>query len=226
MSSKDALYDGFKYPIHKLEDGESAIMRWPDLAACASIFADDSDLPPGLDPEFLMRYLILLYTPGSPAIDQHHHLGKRKTWVLSQLGVEPDKKTQEYEPHINNMILMRSGGVRKKMVTFLRLQHPTDWSIMCHAEQDLFELLERPMPAEPDDAAKQRKLIEDTRKQLIQAQERILEHVKIAGIENAVQSFRAQANLGIRMEEIVMMGFDNIKPHLQTADRLFPEVGN
>lgn len=236
MSSKDSIYEGLKYPIHKLEDGESVILKWPDLAVNAPIFSDASDLPQGLDPELLMKYLILMYTPGSPAIEQHQHLGKRKTWVLSELGIEPDPKTQTYIPAINDMVLMRSAGVRKKAVTFLRLQHPADWAIMCHAERELSELLETPMPTTVNEqgkevldvmeAQKKRALIEATRKQLIEAQNRILDGVRIASIEQAVHEFRAQSNLGIRIEEIVLMGFDNTKPHLQTADRIFPEVGN
>jgi hypothetical protein len=218
-----SLYSAFKYPIHTLRDGESAILAYRDLAQAATVFGSKEGMHPDLDPDFVMRYIILMYTPGTPAYDQHKDIGKRKTWVMSELNVMC-REDGTYPPQYNELLTLSSPGVRKKVATFLRLQHPTDWAIMCEAEERLYALIESESPKELNQAVTRGKLIEDARKRLEEATERIAKYDASLALEITIHEFRAQLGLGIRIEEIVSLGLDNIKPHLQNKDVIFPDV--
>lgn len=199
MKIPPKLLEGFKYPLHKLKDGESAIFKWPDIAAYADVFcADDISC----DHETVMRYLILMYTPGSPAVLQHPHIGKRKTWVMELLGEEPDESGRYVD--YNDMLLIRGDGMRNRFVTFLMIQHSSDWSFMVHAQEELEYLMRLTPTTDPDEGMKRRKHMEETRKQIEACVDRITAADKSRALQDGIEWFRAQRSLKIRPEERIM----------------------
>lgn len=192
------LLEGFKYPIHKLKSGESAILKWPDIAAYADVFLED-DLDAGVDPEVVMKYIILCYTPTSPLVNQHPHIGKRKTQVMKLLDVVCDENGHYGD--YNNVLLLRGDGIKNRVVTFLKIQHHLDYTIYVHAAEELDEILRLRTPTDPEDAMKRRKLIEETRSQMEDAMDRITTHDKSKSLEDSVQYFTAQRVLPIRIEQ-------------------------
>lgn len=199
MKIPNNYLDGFKYRIDKLKPGESVILKWPEIAAYSHIFGADNL---GYDIEIAMKYIILMYTPGSPCYRQHPVLTKRKTFVMSILGVEANEKG-EY-PEYTDMLLLRSDAIRSRVAAFLMIQHDVDWTIMCHAEEELYSLittkLEEP---DPKTVLERRKLIEETRSQFEDAKKRITEADQSRAVWDAIDTFRAAATLKLRPEERV-----------------------
>ena len=74
MNKKD--YAKMKYNFHSLKKGES-IFDLGDLSPFKDVFSvqteEESDL--GLDPEFVMKYVILMNSIGSPFIEKYPRLG-------------------------------------------------------------------------------------------------------------------------------------------------------
>jgi hypothetical protein len=79
MDSK--AYQKIKYRIDKVSASDQVIFKFPDLMQFANIFASENGLPSNLTADFVMRYIILMYSPGSPGIEIYPMLSKRKTWI-------------------------------------------------------------------------------------------------------------------------------------------------
>lgn len=231
INKKD--YTKIKYPIHLLKTGDS-IFDMGDLAPMRSVFEKQNDDEQAfeLDPEFVLRYLILMYSPGSPAIEKFQQMGKRKTWVLSQLGVEPDAKNM-YPDNINYLVTYKCPSIVRKTSVFISLQKPIDWQIRLHGEEQLDRLLTIRERDEQGDASlsladelKLRQLIEETRIQIEGATLRMMEAEPSLLQELDVERFAAQTFLGIRIEEQIRFLPPMPKPRDQKADQFFPQVGN
>lgn len=223
MDSK--LYTKMKYRIDKVSASENVIFKFPDLSQHANIFASEINLPQGLTADFVMRYIILMYSPGSPGVDIYPMLSKRKTWALRELGVEPSIDGS-FPTEYNQLTLNKNESVRAKIVLFLRLQQPEDWAIMMRAEDMLYDLLAMELPEEPTDQKNHIGNIESLRKQLSESRERFMQGEISKALENDITKFLAQDNLGIKPEEYMMFAPKAVPPHKAKADQLFPEVGN
>lgn len=191
------LLDGFKYRIDKLKPGESAILKWPDIAAYADIFiADDIEG----DCEVVMRYIILCYTPGSPAVFQHPtSIGKRKTYVCEILDIPIDEDGR-YGVY-NDMLLVRGEGMRRRLATYLSIQHSVEWAILCDAQTELESVIESRNPVQSDEALKRRKLIEDLRVTIEESVARLTKYDDSKAVEDSIIYFTSQRSLKIRPEE-------------------------
>jgi hypothetical protein len=217
MPIPSRLLENFKYPLHKLGKDESAILKYQDIAAYADVFAaPDTDI----DPEIIIRYLILLYTPNSPAFLQHPHVGKRKTLVMSWLDIEPDDKG--HFPEYNDMLLLRGEAMRRRFVTFLSIQHSLQWSIMHHAMEDMEYFMQLRPATETTEALQRRKLIEETREQIENAMKRITAYDNSKALEDAIEWFTAQRTLRIRMEERIETIDSSVAPeHAREAKSIY-----
>jgi hypothetical protein len=223
MDSK--LYTKMKYRIDKISASENVIFKFPELSQHAQVFASEINLPGNLTADFVMRYIILMYSPGSPGIDIYPMLSKRKTWALRELGVEPHIDGS-FPTEYNELLLNKNQACRAKIVLFLRLQQPEDWAIMIRAEEMLYDLLAMDLPEEPTDQKNHIGNIESLRKQLSESRERFMQGEISKALENDITKFLAQDNLGIRPEEYMMFAPKGVLPHKAKADQLFPEVGN
>lgn len=223
MDSK--LYTKMKYRVDKISASENVIFKFPELSQNANVFASEIDLPQNLTADFVMRYIILMYSPGSPGIDIYPMLSKRKTWALRELGVEPNIDGS-FPTEYNELLLNKNLACRAKIVLFLRLQQPEDWAIMIRAEEMLYDLLAMDLPVEPTDQKSHIGNIESLRKQLSESRERFMQGEISKALENDITKFLAQDNLGIKPEEYMMFAPKGVLPHNAKADQLFPEVGN
>lgn len=189
-------FNGFKYRIDKLKEGESAILKFPDLMAYGDVFASPEIT---MDHEVVIRYLILMYTPGSPAISLHNHIGKRKVYALSLLGVQHDENG--VYPEYNDLLLLRGDGIRKAFVTFLMIQHSIDWAYMMHAIEELEMLMKMHATVDGDMGTKRRKQMQECRNQIEEAVDRLASAERSRVVFDAIEWFRAQRSLKIRPEE-------------------------
>lgn len=218
-------YSKMKYRIDKIPTSEQVLFKFPDLSQHAVVFSSTAGLPEEMSADFVMRYIILMYSPGSPGIEAYPQLSKRKSWALIELGIEPGIDGS-YPRAYNDLLLNKLGNVRAKIILFLRLQQPEDWAIMIRAEEMLYGLLELELPEDPTDQKNHLANIETVRKQLTDARERFMQGETTKSLESEITKFLAQENLGIRPEEYMMFAPDAKPPHKAKANQIFPEVGN
>jgi len=77
-----------KFDFYSLKEGESVIDAYQVLSEIP-VLKDTKGLPDDVENELLIRYYILMYCKGSFAIENYPHEGKRKTWILRELGILP-----------------------------------------------------------------------------------------------------------------------------------------
>jgi hypothetical protein len=219
-----ANYDGIAYPFHKLKAGVSVLEAYKDLAEIP-IFHVTDGLPNGLDNEFVMRYIILMYAKGSPAIDKFPHMGRRRSWVMLELGV-PMNEDKTFPKEYDVLLLNKNALILQKKCAFLSLQNPSSWQIWLNATEQLHDLLQTEVPSDPKVAGERVKLINELNSQIEYHRDRVKQHETSMAIENALQTFMAVTLQGLRPEEMVMMNIKVVPPHKVKADTIFPEVGN
>jgi hypothetical protein len=196
-------YTRLKYRIDQVGEGESVIMRFDDLRKYAPIFAHQGDMPTGLDPEFVMRYIILMYSPGTPAVEIPE-LNKRKAWVLGQLNVRPDAN-KNLPDYVNGLLGNRYRSVVEKIVLFLRINRNMDWAILVAAEQKQSDLIAQ-MFAPKDDVREEKTLQEaiQLNKTLYEQHlEKFLDGEKSKELSEGVTQYLAEENLGIDPESYI-----------------------
>lgn len=223
MDSK--IYHKMKYRIDKIPMTDQVIFKFPDLMQFANIFASEIGMPQNVTADFVMRYIMLMYSPGSPGIEIYPMLAKRKTWALKELGINP-LVDGSFPTEYNELLLNKNQACRAKVVLFLRLQQPEDWAIMMRAEEMLYDLLSLEFPEDPTDQKNHISNIESLRKQLSESRERFMQGEISKALENEITKFLAQDNLGIRPEEYMMFAPKGTAPSKAKADQMFPEVGN
>jgi hypothetical protein len=214
-----------KYRIDKIPMSEQVLFKFQDLSQFADVFASSVGLPERLTPDFVLRYIILMYSPGSPGIEAYPMLSKRKGWALKELGVEPNQQG-EFPTEYNELLLNKNANCRAKIVLFLRLQQPEDWAIMMRTEEMLYDILALDMPEDPVDQKSHISNIESLRKQLSDARDRFMQGEISKALEHEITKFLAQDNLGIRPEEYMMFAPPSVPPHKAKSNQMFPEVGN
>lgn len=214
-----------KYRIDRIPSTDQVLFKFHDLSQHATTFGQSIGLPSDITPDFVMRYIILMYSPGSPGIEAYPQLNKRKSWALRELGVEPHEDGS-YPKAYNDILLNKNANVRAKILLFLRLQQPEDWAIMIRAEEMLYNLLELELPEDPSDQKNHLANIETVRRQLSDARDRFMQGETTKSLENEITKFLAQENLGIRPEEYMMFAPEAVVPGKSKANQIFPEVGN
>ncbi len=199
----EKLAPSFKYPLHKLRKGESASFKYHDRNAFANEFTDTEKCD--VNPEVLIRYLILMYTKGSPAVEQHpENIGKRKTYVMELLGFEPDEEGKYVEEGLNEMLRLRGEGIRQKFALFLSIQQSSEWAILCHAWESLEAIFTHDVkPTDPDEILKQQKAIHEIRENIRRSYESLTVGDKSKALEEAIEYFRAHRGLMLRPEETI-----------------------
>jgi hypothetical protein len=214
-----------KYRIDKIPMSEQVVFKFQDLSQFANVFASSVGLPEKLTADFVLRYIILMYSPGSPGIEAYPMLSKRKGWALKELGVEPNQQG-EFPTEYNELLLNKNANCRAKIILFLRLQQPEDWAIMMRTEEMLYDILALDMPEDPVDQKSHISNIESLRKQLSDARDRFMQGEISKALEHEITKFLAQDNLGIRPEEYMMFAPPSVPPHKAKSNQMFSEVGN
>ena len=117
MNAKDFV--SCKYDIHLIKDGQLCVDRYPDLGLFREVFMKN-DLPEKLDADFVLRFLILTYTPSSPFVKERtSDLPTRKTKVLEFLGIT---KQEQVTKEIEQLAMLNHVAIAHRWVTFLRIQ--------------------------------------------------------------------------------------------------------
>lgn len=194
-----------KYRVDTLSENESVVNKYPDLWKHAGVFANPQGLPDGITYEFCIRYLCLVYGPGSPGITLYPELAKRKDWALRFLNITPNEN-KEYPRGVNDVALFKNEAFRRMTIMFLRLQHSEDWSLARTQEMRYYNLLQKSLEdvAEIKEAKTLQEAISMCREELVNARERILMGETSQELSGELMQFLADENLGIMPEEYMV----------------------
>jgi len=198
-------FSKLKYRVDQIPDNKSVVMHYPDLGRMAHVFSDQGDMPNELTPDFVMRYLILMYAPGSPFVSDFSELKSRKAKVLGFLNVSVEGKNS-LPAHYNNLIAFKYTSVVQKAVLLLRLCKNHEWALLRAAEEKQFLLLSQ-MFTKFDDVQDEKRLqdaIKANMEMLKTLKDSIIEREKSVELDEGVSQYLAEENLGIDPETYIV----------------------
>jgi len=224
-----------KYRVDKIPVGDLCLDHFTDLKQHETVFGNKKGLPSGITPDQLLRYIIMMFAPGSPCIESMPSINQRKTWVMKELGVEC-KQNGEFEKGWNDILINHNEEVRKRVVYFLRLQYSEVYANIRVAEMDFYTLLEMPTPGEDEEADSKNRLtiagavaerakaratlineIDGLKKKLVQNETSVI-------LANEVTKFVAMENMGIKPEDYMEFAPKSVMPENAKASAMFPEI--
>lgn len=190
-------YSSTAYQIEGVPLNKKCIERFSDLMTQAHIF-DADDAPDGIDNDKVLRYLIYMFSPGTPLITAIPDIDNRKRYVLGKLELNDQSAYA-------SMCDMTEPWIIERFIAFTRLLQSEDYSIMASAEVMMSKISKELLAVESSkagDYGKYREDLEKWRLTLVQARERILKEESSIRAQRAVTfSVKAQ-NMGISPEEV------------------------
>jgi hypothetical protein len=205
-----------KYRIDNLPSDKLVVDQFRDLNAHREQFMSDiyEGRPEGIPEDYdvndwILRYLILLDSPGTPA-DDILDLVERKAWVLRKLGVSKPTDT------ILGMASFTDKRFMARRVLFLRLQNDVTWMVLKATEAKLSEHLAKETPTDEREAlvhSQNTKLMMQT---INDCKAEFLKHDSNKAMEEGLMALVVNDNLGIRPEEYarVLAKGNEIFPHI------------
>jgi len=193
-------FSKMKYRVDMIPKNKSVFEAYPELKKY-DILTTNLELD-GLDNDFVLRYLILLFGVGSPFVEEYPELTQRKAAILRYLGVEPNER-RELPKNIENMATYTNPVVLMKAVMVLRLSKSSDWQIARACEEKMSQLNQKMLIEQVDVNAEKnlQQTIELNRVQLEKALDRLTEQENSRLLQEGIMSFLADESLGIRPEE-------------------------
>lgn len=198
-------FSKLRYRVDQIPDNKSVVMQYPELGRLSHIFSEQGDMPIALTPDFVMRYIILMYAPGSPFVTDFSELKTRKAKVLGFLNVKIGSK-DELPAHYNGLVGFKYAEVIRKTVLFLRLCKNHEWALLRAAEEKQFMLLES-MFTKFEDVQDEKRLqdaIMANKKLLDDLKVSLLEREKAVELDEGVSHYLAEENLGIDPETYIV----------------------
>jgi hypothetical protein len=189
-----------KYRVDMIPKNKSVFEAYPELKKY-DILTTNLELD-GLDNDFVLRYLILLFGVGSPFVEEYPELTQRKAAILRYLGVEPNER-RELPKNIENMATYTNPVVLMKAVMVLRLSKSSDWQIARACEEKMSQLNQKMLIEQVDVNAEKnlQQTIELNRVQLEKTLDRLTGQENSRLLQEGIMSFLADESLGIRPEE-------------------------
>jgi hypothetical protein len=194
-----------RYRVDQIPQGKPVVMAYPDLTKWSHVFMSQGDTPIDVTPDFVMRYIILNYCPGSPFISDYPELNRRKARVLSYLNVDVDANKKLPDCY-NTLVGFGYQSVVDKTVLFLRLVKSAEWSLLRAAEEKHSLLLKKMLVAQ-EDVQDERVLvqtIESNMRLLDEGMTKFLEGEKTRSLHEGTLQFLAEENLGIDPESYIV----------------------
>lgn len=134
--------DSLKYQFHKYD--KDIVSNFPELNSFRKVFTPDS-LPDPLDYDFVLKYIILMYDPGSPG-QSIPDLKRRRVWAMQVLNHEPP-----YPESIDDMLRWKIKEVNKMTTMFLFIVGGEKYAIWKQAECEMLEIIESKVEYNGDD---------------------------------------------------------------------------
>ena len=198
-------YSKMAYPIEDVPIGKSVVEKFSDLSTQADVFMREDDLPEGVEADLVMRYLIYMFSPGSPVVAVFPDIQKRKQFVLNKLKITASEAEENgnVPDGYGEMCLMKTPWIIDRFIAFSSLHASEDYSIGNMAAIQI-QAMQRGLMTTPITKASDYKAysdgLENWRKTLVDARQRIMQDENSITLQRAVTfSIRSQA-LGIQPE--------------------------
>jgi len=136
--------DRLKYPFHKYED--DIVSNFADLNSFRVIFTPEN-LPSPITADLALKYVILMYDPGSPG-QSIPDLKRRRVWAMQTLNFEPP-----YDEAIDDMLRWKIVPVNKMATVFLYIIGGEKYAVWKQAEVEMLEIIESKIEYNGDDIA-------------------------------------------------------------------------
>jgi hypothetical protein len=202
----ESEFKKMRYNIRKFSEEKEVIYEFPDLLSFQSVFLKD-DIGE-LDSDFVLRYLIYLFDPESPA-KSIPDLKRRKAYVMTLLG----RKLEDLTSQEQEMMQWKNRGVNKRAICFLLLVGGEHYLVWKREEEKLMQITERPIQLDADDINDKKKaaetekiyadLIKSCLSQMSDARNKFLQEEKDKMLQEELTSFTLFDSLGIRPEEYI-----------------------
>lgn len=190
------------YNIEAIPDGDSVVAHFSDLQLLAHVFAREDDLPEGVDPDKVMRYLIYMFSPNTPLRAYFPDINNRKRYVLQRLNISADEgvETDGY----GQMCLMNKPWIIERFIAFTRLHCSEDYAIMATAELRIHALMKKLMEAEIDksnDDTNYQKGLESWRATINECRKRIMHDESSLALQRSITFSVKAESLDLKPEE-------------------------
>jgi hypothetical protein len=190
------------YPIEGIREDERVIETFPDLMSQAHIFDREDDLPAGVNNDKVMRYLIYMFSPGTPVKPEFPDIQKRKQFVLKKLELTANEEETTADGY-GEMCLMRQMWIIERFLAFTRIQCSVDYTLGATYESRMYAMQKALLTASVDkstDDTNYQKGLEGYRKGLEEIVERIMMDEKSVVAQKAVMFSIKSESLGIDPE--------------------------
>lgn len=129
---KDLDFSRCVYNIEGIPSDKNCIDYFPDLKSLAHVFMREDDLPQGVDPDKVLRYLIYMFGPGNPIRDLFvGNIERRKQWTLNKLNLEiQEGETDGYA----EMCAMNKAWIADRFVGFCHFFKSADYAMIATAD--------------------------------------------------------------------------------------------
>lgn len=191
-----------KYPIHTMRPSELVCDRFRDLKTHRAMFMTGSPsingIPPGYDTDdFILRYIIYLDSPGTPA-DDILDPNERKAWALKTLGVK------EMTPELMRIGTEYDRAFVIKRAMFLRLQYSPYYRMLKQLEAELTAIETSQIPDDEREAKSRQDRMKVLVSNIQESMHQILRTDHSKNVEEALMALVTNENMGIRPEEIAL----------------------
>lgn len=127
-------FDALKYPIHRLEDGQTVLARYPVLRSFPE-FRQELDLPKGISYDQVVRYIIYHYDPNSP-LRREDTVEKLKVYAAIMAGFK--ETNGRFSDDVIMIMKSQVPEVCRMAIRYLRFTSSMDMSLLRAGQDALY----------------------------------------------------------------------------------------
>lgn len=192
-----------KYRIDHIPDTEKVISHFEDLMLLAHIFDNETDLPEGVSADKVLRYLIYMYSPGTPVRNELTDLEKRKQYCLLKINVLNSEEEDVVDGY-GEMCAMKDAWIIERFMAFTGLQKSVDYGLLFTLEERSAKIQKYLLTAGIDKATDDKNLMDGLDRVITKLKEtldRITEGETSIALQREIMFSIQKKRLGIAPED-------------------------
>lgn len=202
--SDELDYSRIRWNIEDIPEHENVIEKFKDLMACGHVFMDEDNLPQDVNPDKVLRFLILMYSPNTPIRDIPDQR-RRKQYVLNKLNlIDGESVSTGYK----QMCEMQEPWIVSRFLTFTRLFSNLEYRSIAVCEERMTKLEEFMMTSSIDKATDDTNLSKGRaalRAEIQESINTITQHENSQLAKEMVMFSVVQQNMGLSPEDAVYL---------------------
>lgn len=202
------------YNIEDIPEHEDVLDRFSDLALQSHVFGRSDDLPDGVSADKVLRYIIYMFSPGTPVTSAFADIDKRKKYVLFKLNIDLEEM-----PYYAGMCLMNEPWAVDRYIAFMQMQCSEDFGVFSSALIMMTNIQREMLVTKFDKTTDFKNLqggLESWRDTAVSARERLMHDESSLVLQKAITFSATASGLGIQPEEYTRVWRDK--------KEIFPDV--